>query len=218
LNINNNHSIIFYTTEYYTHHYEHIIIRTAIAYSAISLMTTKIPKNVKKEVYFTHPSCVKTNIELLRPHNRPNKNIRTLVRLWRIHNGTRRVSAFAYNRRKQATIYQSVSRLSGDKVRIVNADYLTHEPAEKYDLLSETTYFVMKKTTSTCSPRIYGRPFIYFVYHTVHTATGGRRYKFRPAKEFPLLRQNPKMRHRSWDTVYSWLRERQDIEETRLYW
>jgi tRNA1(Val) A37 N6-methylase TrmN6 len=144
-----------------------------IAYSAISLdLTTKIPKNVKKNggIYFTPPSCVRTNIELLRPHITAQTKILepscgsgeyiTALHAEFPHSPITGVE-------NNETIYQSVSRLSGDKVRIVNADYLTHEPAEKYDLIvGNPPYFVMKKDAVDQSyyPYFDGRPNIFILF------------------------------------------------------
>lgn len=146
---------------------------STIAYSAISLeLTTKIPKNVKKNggIYFTPPSCVRTNLDLLRPHItaqtkilEPSCGSGEYITALHAEFPHSPITGIENNE----TIYQSVSRLSNDKVRIVNADYLTHESAEKYDLIiGNPPYFVMKKDAVDQSyyPYFDGRPNIFILF------------------------------------------------------
>jgi type I restriction-modification system DNA methylase subunit len=142
-------------------------------YSAISReLTKKISKLEKKNngIYFTPPSCVNTNIQLLRPYFTEKKRIlepscgsgeyiTAIHRLFpKIH-----ITGIEYNN----TIYQSILTLNNDKVTIHNADYLQYTPLTKYDIIiGNPPYFVMKKdeVDDEYYPYFEGRPNIFILF------------------------------------------------------
>lgn len=162
-------------------------------YSDISLdLTNKIPKNIKKNggIYFTPPSCVCNNINLLRPYinTNINININTPTKILEPSCGSCEYITALHTEFPQSqitgienneTIYQSITQLNSDNVRIVNADYLKYEstdPVEKYDLIiGNPPFFVMKKDDVDESYYRYfdGRPniFILFIIKSVGLLT-----------------------------------------------
>lgn len=153
-------------------------------YSAISLeLTSKIPKNIKKNggIYFTPPSCVRNNINLLRPYITAQTKILepscgSGEYITALH--AEFPQCFITGIENNETIYQSISHLNSDKISIINADYLTHDSAEKYDLIiGNPPYFVMKKDAVDESyyPYFDGRPniFILFIIKSIQLLVDG---------------------------------------------
>lgn len=148
-----------------------------LAYSDISLeLTTQIPKDVKKTngIYFTPPSCVRANLDRLKPHMRITDQTKILEPscgsgeyLTALHADFPQSHITGIENNE--TIYNSISGLINDNVDIVCDDYLTREfaSADKYDLvIGNPPYFVMKKEDVAKSYYSYfdGRPNIFILF------------------------------------------------------
>jgi type I restriction-modification system DNA methylase subunit len=142
-------------------------------YSFISKeLTRKLSKNIKKNngIYFTPPSCVNNNIQLLQPYLQQIINvlepscgsgeyITALHKLFPHLN----ITGIEYNE----TICKSILSLNNDKINIKNIDYLKYETHKKYDLIiGNPPYFVMKKGSVETKYYTYfqGRPNIFILF------------------------------------------------------
>ncbi len=142
-------------------------------YSFISReLTNKLSKIVKKNngIYFTPPSCVNTNIQLLQPYIKNVSNVlepscgsgEFITALHKLFPNVN-ITGIEYNE----TIYQSILQLNNDKITIMNMDYLTYSPNTKYDLIiGNPPYYVMKKTSVDKCYHTYfeGRPNIFILF------------------------------------------------------
>jgi len=155
-------------------------------YSTISKeLTHKLSKITKKNngIYFTPPSCVMKNLELLKPFINLNvkeemnvlepscgscEYITVLHKLYPHLN----ITAIEYNE----TIYNSISHLTHNNLNIYNMDFLKYDTDKKYDLIiGNPPYYVMKKNEVEKEYYIYfeGRPniFILFIIKSLHLLT-----------------------------------------------
>ena len=143
-------------------------------YSTLSKeLTSKLSKDEKKDngIYFTPPSCVHTNLQLLQPYM---NNINSVLEpscgsgeyisaLQSIYS-TLDISGIEFNK----TIYDSiVGHFSEENINIVNADYLQYKSSTKYDLIiGNPPYYVMKKDAVAKEYHKYfdGRPNIFILF------------------------------------------------------
>jgi tRNA1(Val) A37 N6-methylase TrmN6 len=144
-------------------------------YSAISKeLTKKLSKIIKKNngIYFTPPSCVMNNIELLKPFINSKDELNVLepscgsgeyiTALHKLYPHIN-ITAIEYNE----TIYKSISHLSQDNLRIYNMDFLKYDTDKKYGLIiGNPPYYVMKKNEVEKDYYIYfeGRPNIFILF------------------------------------------------------
>ena len=148
-------------------------IITTMEYSLISKeLTSKLSKIVKKKngIYFTPPSCVNNNINLLQPYLKSTINVLepscgSCEYITALHKLFPHfiITGIEYNE----TIYQSILQLNNDKINIKNIDYLKYETDVKYDLIiGNPPYFVMKKEDVDKSYHTYfeGRPNIFILF------------------------------------------------------
>lgn len=142
-------------------------------YSVISReLTKKISKTEKKNngIYFTPPSCVNTNLNLLRPYIKENSHIlepscgsgEYISALHKLYPNLH-ITGIEYN----DTIYQSILSLHNDKITINNTDYLQYNTEIRYDLIiGNPPYYVMKKENVEKEYYSYfeGRPNIFILF------------------------------------------------------
>jgi len=144
----------------------------SMEYSSISkTLTRQLSKEEKKNhgIYFTPPSCVKHNIDLLQPYLPQLKKVLepscgsgeyiTALRQAAPHV---RITGIEYN----ATIYPSIVPLQNAHVTLLNEDFLLY-PATKYDLIiGNPPYYVMKKEAVPKEYHRYfeGRPNIFILF------------------------------------------------------
>lgn len=143
-------------------------------YSTLSReLTNKLSKDEKKDngIYFTPPSCVHNNIQLL--HSYMN-NIKTVLEpscgsgeyitaLNSIYPDIN-ITGIEYNK----TIYDTISsHFNKTNINIINADYLQYNSSNKYDLIiGNPPYYVMKKDDVSKEYYKYfdGRPNIFILF------------------------------------------------------
>ena len=141
-------------------------------YSSISkTLTSQLSKEEKKNhgIYFTPPSCVKHNLDLLQPYLPQLKKVLepscgsgeyiTALRQAAPHV---RITGIEYN----ATIYPSIVPLQNAHVTLLNEDFLLYQ-ATKYDLIiGNPPYYVMKKEAvpKEYYPYFEGRPNIFILF------------------------------------------------------
>jgi len=144
----------------------------SMEYSSISkTLTSQLSKEEKKNhgIYFTPPSCVKHNLDLLQPYLPQLKKVLepscgsgeyiTALRQAAPHV---RITGIEYN----ATIYPSIAPLQNAHVTLLNEDFLLY-PATKYDLIiGNPPYYVMKKEAVPKEYHAYfeGRPNIFILF------------------------------------------------------
>ena len=135
-------------------------------------LTNKLSKIEKQNdgIYFTPPSCINNNIQLLTPYMKNVKNVlepscgsgEYITAL----NGLFpeiSITGIEYNN----TIFQSVSQLNNDNISIINANYLQYITSVKYDLIiGNPPYYVMKKEDVEKDYYNYfdGRPNIFILF------------------------------------------------------
>jgi type I restriction-modification system DNA methylase subunit len=142
-------------------------------YSFISTeLTRKLCKTVKKNngIYFTPPSCVNHNIELLQSYIVNIKNVLepscgSGEYITALHNRFPYldITGIEYNE----TIYESIIQLNNDNIKIINMDYLLYNTNTKYDLIiGNPPYYVMKKqNVNKCYHNYFeGRPNIFILF------------------------------------------------------
>lgn len=145
-------------------------------YSCISKeLTKKLSKEVKKNngIYFTPPSCVKHNLELLKPYldtysgtiNVLEPSCGSCEYVNALHSSfpEASITGIEYN----DTIYNSVVVLENDKVKIFKMDYLQCDMGQKYDLIiGNPPFYVLKKDAVDKKYYEYfeGRPNIYILF------------------------------------------------------
>ena len=141
-------------------------------YSFISKeLTNQLSKADKKNngIYFTPPSCVSTNIELLQPYIKNIVNVLepscgsgeyiTALKQFTHFN----ITAIENN----ITIYKQILQLQNHNINILNADYLLYQTETKYDLIiGNPPYYVMKKNEVDKEYHTYfeGRPNIFILF------------------------------------------------------
>jgi adenine-specific DNA-methyltransferase len=147
-----------------------------LEYSDISKSLTKILSKIDKKkngIYFTPPSCVYKNLELLKkyiPYNKQNFNvlepscgsceyINGLISV----NNTLNITGIELNKK----IYESIKYLNSDKISILNTDFLTFNLDTLYNLIiGNPPYYVMKKKDVDKKYYSYfdGRPNIFILF------------------------------------------------------
>ena len=144
-------------------------------YSTLSKdLTRNLSTTIKKEngIYFTPPSCVNSNIDLLKPYMNEIKTIlepscgsgEFITSLKSSFPETVSITGIEYNE----TIYNSILPLNAVNVSILKQDYLKFVPSEtKYDLIiGNPPFYVMKKESvdKTYYPYFDGRPNIFILF------------------------------------------------------
>ena len=115
-------------------------------------LTNNLSSIIKKEngIYFTPPSCVKNNMELLKPYMSGIKHIlepscgsgEFITSLQTTFPENVSITGLELNE----TIYNSILTLNTKNVKIFCKDYLTYIPDHKYDLIiGNPPFYVMKK-------------------------------------------------------------------------
>jgi tRNA1(Val) A37 N6-methylase TrmN6 len=142
-------------------------------YSALSKdLTNSLPTLIKKNngIYFTPPTCVINNIELLQNFITDDMNIlepscgscEYITALHRLFPNLN-ITGIEYNK----TIYESIVHLNNDKIVINNMNYLHYITDKKYDLIiGNPPYYVLKKSdVDKCYHRYFdGRPNIFILF------------------------------------------------------
>jgi type I restriction-modification system DNA methylase subunit len=143
-------------------------------YSSLSKeLTSKLSKDEKKDngIYFTPPSCVYNNLQLLHPYMssvssvlEPSCGSGEYISALRSVNPSLNITGIEYNK----TIYDGVvGHFSGENISIICADYLQYKPSTKYDLIiGNPPYYVMKKDAVSKEYYKYfdGRPNIFILF------------------------------------------------------
>ena len=143
-------------------------------YSSLSKdLTRNLSSVIKKEngIYFTPPSCVNSNIDLLKPYISGIKTIlepscgsgEFITSLKSSFPETVSITGIEYNE----TIYNSILQLNSSNVSIFKQDYLTFVPSTKYDLIiGNPPFYVMKKESvdKIYYPYFDGRPNIFILF------------------------------------------------------
>ena len=146
-------------------------------YSSLSKdLTNKLPSSVKKEngIYFTPPSCITNNINLLKPYMSEIKSVlepscgsgEFITSLQSQFPNTISITGIELN----DTIYNSILHLAegiGSNVKIIKQDYLNYSPVAKFDLIiGNPPFYVMKKdmVDEAYYPYFVGRPNIFILF------------------------------------------------------
>ena len=149
-------------------------------YSSLSKdLTNKLPSAVKKEngIYFTPPSCITNNINLLKPYMSEIKSVlepscgsgEFITSLQSQFPNTISITGIELN----DTIYNSILHLAegstskGSNVKIIKQDYLNYSPVAKFDLIiGNPPFYVMKKdmVDEVYYPYFVGRPNIFILF------------------------------------------------------
>jgi hypothetical protein len=143
-------------------------------YSTLSKeLTSRLPKDVKKNcgIYFTPPSCVQTNLQLLEPYLQGNEqNVLEpscgsgeYITALHAKYPSFQIHGIEYNE----TIYNAIQKLQSDKVAIHHCSFLDYKPNTKYNLIiGNPPYFVMKKgdVAKSYYPYFDGRPNIFVLF------------------------------------------------------
>ena len=135
-------------------------------------LTNNLTKTIKKEngIYFTPPSCVNKNIQLLEDYITKSTNVlepscgscEYITALNRLFPHVK-ITGIEYNE----TIYKNILQLKNDKITIYNMDYLQYNTDIKYDLIiGNPPYYVMKKEAVNKQYYEYfeGRPNIFILF------------------------------------------------------
>ena len=135
-------------------------------------LTNNLTKTIKKEngIYFTPPSCVNKNIQLLEDYITKSTNVlepscgscEYITALNRLFPHVK-ITGIEYNE----TIYKNILQLKNDKITIYNMDYLEYSTDIKYDLIiGNPPYYVMKKEDVNKEYYKYfeGRPNIFILF------------------------------------------------------
>jgi type I restriction-modification system DNA methylase subunit len=146
-------------------------------YSNLSkYITNKLSKKTKKDngIYFTPPSCVDKNIELLKPYF---KNIKTILEpscgscefIIALYSKFKKLKITGIEFNKE--IYDEIVSINNNNINIINKNFLDYE-GTKYDLIiGNPPFFVMKKNDVDKKYYNYfeGRPniFILFIIKTL---------------------------------------------------
>jgi len=139
-------------------------------YSDLSYNLTKtISKEDKKKngIYFTPPTVVNLNLEILKPYIKKIKSVlepscgscEYITALINSHNKLD-ITGIEFNK----TIYKAIKHISK---KIINQDYILYNEPNKYDLIiGNPPYYVMKKNTVDKSYYKYfdGRPNIFILF------------------------------------------------------
>ena len=121
-------------------------------YSDLShLLTKKISKLDKKNngIYFTPPSTIQLNLELLKPYIKKNMNVLepscgSCEYIQALNGGFKNLNIIGVE--LNDIIYDGIKHFSKQNVSIICQDYLTYNPSAKYGLIiGNPPYFVMKK-------------------------------------------------------------------------
>lgn len=142
-------------------------------YSSISKkLTSLLSKNDKKNdgIYFTPPSCINKNINLLLPYL---ENVINVLEpscgsgeyITALHNLCPSFNIVGIEKNKQ--IYESILQMSNEKITILNEDFLKYTIKTKYDLIiGNPPFYVMKKQDVEKIYHNYfeGRPNIFILF------------------------------------------------------
>jgi tRNA1(Val) A37 N6-methylase TrmN6 len=123
-------------------------------YSKLSIDLTRTLTKVEKKdngIFFTPPATIKKTLEILENYIE-SKDIREVLEpscgsceyLLAIHNkyNTANITGIEYNK----TIFNSISKLANDKIKLTNIDFLKFQSTTKYNLIvGNPPYFVIKK-------------------------------------------------------------------------
>jgi len=144
-----------------------------IDYSLLSTnLTKKISKIEKKNngIYFTPPSCINNNINILRPYINNIYNVlepscgscEYITALYKEFEHLK-ITGIELNN----TIYNEILHLNNDRITLLNIDYLKYDNDIKYDLIiGNPPYFVVKKNSVDNKYYEYfeGRPNIFILF------------------------------------------------------
>jgi len=142
-------------------------------FSALSKqLTNDIPKEIKKNngIYFTPPSCIYKNIEVLKKYFKNISNVlepscgsgEYITILQKIYPYLD-ITGIEFNQ----TIFKSIEKMNSNNVTIKNLDFLKMNDDTKYDLIiGNPPYFVMKKKDIDEKYCKYfeGRPNIFIIF------------------------------------------------------
>lgn len=171
-------------------------------------LTNKLSKEIKQKagIYFTPPSCIQTNIELLKPYMNASSMFSVLepscgsgeyITALHASFSHLNITGIEWNE----TIYNSIQHLNQNNITIHHADFLEYNPnpiqnpptsiqqPKKYDLIiGNPPYFVMKKEDVKKEYRPYfdGRPniFILFIIKSLQLLNNGGILSFILPKNF----------------------------------
>ena len=143
-------------------------------YSTLSKdLTYKLSGLVKKEngIYFTPPSCIINNINLLKPYTEDIKTVlepscgscEFITAIQKLVSYKVSITGIELNK----TIYNSISHLNNSNTKILNQDYLNYSLDTKYDLIiGNPPFYVMKKDSvdKVYYPYFEGRPNIFILF------------------------------------------------------
>lgn len=146
-------------------------------YSSLSKdLTNKLPSAVKKEngIYFTPPSCITNNINLLKPYMSEIKSVlepscgsgEFITSLQSQFPNTISITGIELNE----TIYNSILHLaegSRSNLKIIKQDFLNYSPSTNFDLIiGNPPFYVMKKAMvdEVYYPYFDGRPNIFILF------------------------------------------------------
>jgi len=144
-------------------------------YSTISKqVTANLSKQVKKKngIYFTPPSCIHKNLKILKPYM---KNIKTILEpscgtcefITALRETFPNINATITGIEFNKIIYDSISHLNKQNIRILNKDFLKYSEDVNYDLIiGNPPFLVMKKkdVDKLYYPYFDGRPNIFILF------------------------------------------------------
>jgi tRNA1(Val) A37 N6-methylase TrmN6 len=143
-------------------------------YSSISTeLTNKLSTNVKKSngIYFTPPSTVDYNIQLLKPYI--IKSTKEVLEpscgsgefITNLNNTFPKLKITGIE--NNSHIYNTILQLENDNISIHNKDFITYDNTKTYDMIiGNPPYYVMKKEEVDNKYRSYfdGRPNIFIIF------------------------------------------------------
>ena len=143
-------------------------------YSSLSKdLTRNLSSAIKKEngIYFTPPSCIINNINLLKPYTEDIKTVlepscgscEFITAIQKLVSYKVSITGIELNK----TIYNSISHLNNSNTKILNQDYLNYSLDTKYDLIiGNPPFYVMKKDSvdKVYYPYFEGRPNIFILF------------------------------------------------------
>ena len=164
-------------------------------YSTLSKeLTSKLSKTEKKNngIYFTPPSCVNYNLQLLEPYLKnvvevlePSCGSGEYITALQRGHPKLKITGIEFNE----TIFESILSLKNENVNLIHEDYLKYKTSKLYDLiLGNPPYLVMKKGDVHKEYYDYfeGRPniFILFLVKSLHLLKEGGILSFVLPKNF----------------------------------
>lgn len=145
----------------------------SLEYSNLSRdLTKKISPTDKKNngIYFTPPSTIDKNMKFLAPYMSSVKDVlepscgscEYIYGLFRHYSDIHVVGI-----EKNKTIFDSIEKFQGERLKLFNVDFLTHKFNKKFDLIiGNPPYFVIKKSdVDSAYDKYYdGRPNIFIMF------------------------------------------------------